>query len=211
MAIVNAQKIEYDFDYGWKHDYEVFPANDIGLCAKHQPGFYAWYLQLPHINIDENILKAYADVFACKQFDITAEAHLGEKYSGSVLRDGMEIRSPSVLASVFSTVSAVFSPPIYIGISVDIKKRLLRHRKAILDNLNVTAPSPAGSPVVSMDTNAESKNFGERIAGLLRSHSLLDLNHLYVKVIYQPQLGPNHLKEVEFFANRTFCPICGRK
>lgn len=205
----------YDFGYGERYCYQTLPADQLGRAAN-RPGLYAWYLRLPRsqLGIQPQEVGVFANLHASKRFSIVAEANLGEVYKGEIHRKVNLDDRPSANAELLAAVSAVFSPPIYIGISVRIRGRLLSHKRALDETLSSASSTVGvaadGSTDVN-DTDAESAKFGNRIGAILSEQGLRHTRWLFVKIVYADTLGGGKLSDVEYLVNRIFTPFGGRR
>ncbi len=203
--------VSYDFQYGDLHTYQVLRAPDIGFASE-EPGLYAWYLRVLPNTGSTDALASYTGVLAGKRLQVCARAHLGEEYRGDLDRTRPDRDSLPGLTGAIAAASAVFSPPIYIGISKGMRSRLQQHVRALEDTLARTNGGTGASqpPELAIDTTEESSVFGERIGDLLRTHGQTILP-LFVKIIYQPSIERAELRAAERFANRAFLPLFGRR
>ncbi len=213
-----ASRVSYNFGYGEVHEYSVVAAQDIERYSEELPGIYAWYFRLldrPGNTIDT--MKSFDSLFASKSLDFEAKGNLGERFQGSAKRTPyLRDRTPDYVNALLSATT-VFCPPLYIGISINIKRRLKTHYGTL--NSFLQRSSPASSPQTTlpatnldgpdMDTDIESNVFGERIASILKRNNILDPEQLYVKILYVPGATKRDLEKAELFVNRTFVPLCG--
>jgi hypothetical protein len=211
-------KVSYNFGYGELHEYSVVASQDIERFAEEVPGIYAWYFRLldrPGNPIDA--MKSFDGLFASKSLEFEVKGNLGEHFQGSAKRiPYMKERTPDYVSAVLSATT-VFCPPLYIGISIDIKRRLKTHYETLIDFLQ--RPSSTPSPSVSQtrvqsdesetDTDIESNVFGERIGSILKRNNVFDPEQLFVKILYVPGATKRDLEKAELFVNRSFVPLCG--
>lgn len=206
MADRRSAAVKYDFLYGKSFDYSVFPATNLEL-SEPLSGLYAWYFALPSRQTSQD-LDRYFELYGRRVLKVSAHAHFGEAFSGFVKRDEGRF-APCSLPELLATASVVFSPPLYLGISVNVQHRLREHAAALEAALQQRLPSvPSGE--IEPDTPAESSSFGERVGFLLRKHGVRDLSGLFVKAVYADGTRDS-LLEAEFFLNRTFTPVAGRR
>jgi hypothetical protein len=203
--------VTFDFRYGETLDFHLLSARDLDHARTDQ-GVYAWFLRLRKSNFSRQSLEAYSSVFAAKRLKGNIAAHLDERYegrlkrgSGDLLPHGDPDRDAMLLAS------AVFSPAVYIGISISIRSRLLKHRAALDEALSSRRKKAVAKVKAAMDSDDESGKFGQRIGWWLRSKSIRDTNGLFVKVIYLPGFAQSELRKVETYYNRVFIPLFGRR
>jgi hypothetical protein len=204
----STSSIIYDFQYGERHSYDVFPASDIDLRAQDRPGIYAWYMRILPSSRSSDDLSMYANVFSARVLDVQASAPLGELYLGTIQRVSPFAQTLPSFIPITSTATTVFSPPLYIGLSNTILSRLRQHKSALEQFLR--QPSRLTDPT-EIATDPEAASFAGRIAQLLLSNNLRSISPLFVKVIYSPSLTEAELQAVEYFVNRVYSPICGRR
>lgn len=214
MANPDPKQITYDFKYNETHSYHVFPARDIPLEAESNPGIYAWYIRVLGSATVSNDLEFYSNVFAARQLDIKAFAPLSEEYTGTLKRKSAFGEKPANFTNMIATASTIFAPPIYIGISNNVKTRLQAHLRALntaLASPFVAASNSADAIASPTDSDDESAKFGQRIGRILCDQNITDVNCLFVKVIYQSPPNNIERQHTENFVNRIFTPICGRR
>lgn len=214
MPRSGASQVVYDFDFNEEHKYAVVAARDIEQehFTEARAGLYAWYLRLPR-NPDPALdLASYSRVFGSKNFTLEARSVLGERYQGTATRQpGFDPASHPFVSSVL-TASTIFCPPVYIGISINIRQRLTLHLRRLNEALQSSESlPPTDDATEQQDTAGESSAFGHRMGYLLRSNGIRDVERLFVKIVYQPQASAADLKKAEYFVNRTFLPFCGRR
>ena len=217
-------EVTYDFPYGESHTHTALSAEDITNLDDGKPGLYAWYLRVLPKETAEDNLRCYGTIFGSKQYNIAMSAYLSENYEGnlSLIPAFDAVKSANI--SLLSTISTVFSPPIYVGIAKNTRERLMTHLRSLKKELiapgPATLPPPtplfaAGGPAPPvgppMDTDEESGFFGGRIAYLLKNEGVTDVRHLFVKVVFQDPDDGAERRAVEHFANRVFFPFCGRR
>lgn len=197
--------VVYDFGFGDTLAYEVLPYREIG-SAKATAGIYGWYLRAPD-GAAPNLAKLAA-VYSSKSLDTTAFGNLSERYTGVLTKAAVP---DAIIAhtSIASAALSIFAPPLYIGISSNIRMRLSQHEQALRNAL--------GSPIkntipadLELDTEAESSYFGERIGSAMKQAGYTHAGDLWVKIVYCPSSSRMDIREAETFVNRSFHPIFGR-
>ena len=132
--------------------------------------------------------------------------------------EGLDFSDPEMM-KIFKMTSVLFAPPLYIGKSTDLFMRLKTHtdelRRLISDKeiIQITFDN------VPNDTLEESTSFAKRIVAFLNSNLNKDNRRQYsitsfiIKVIKikSDNIGDKEIKDLEFFFNRTFKPILGKK
>jgi hypothetical protein len=201
----------YDFPYGETHSHIAVVAADISQLEDNKPGLYAWYVRVLPKETATTDLSCYGGFFGSKKYTVDLSASLGEQYQGKLKLNPAFDVSRAANVALLSTVTTVFSPPIYIGIAKNIRKRLLTHLDK-LEKALVTPPAAVLSPTpVDDDSDEESGYFGGRVGELLRELKVSDVRNLFVKIVYQPVDDLVQRRGVEHFVNRVFFPFCGRK
>lgn len=177
-----------------KKRFETYKAADVD-DAPEAPGFYAWYLRL---NSKDSFLD-YHEVFKDRSLTTRARGDLLEEYSGELSLQEVDLEMVNDF-SLLKEATAAFSPPLYIGITVDrtLKRRLKEHRKVLNDSIYGGVEDPG--------------EFGERIALVLNRGGNISVNDFFTRVI--PVENPEsrkQLQEIEYYLNRTYVPIYGKK
>lgn len=207
-------QITYDFDYGERFSYVVFRAADVELYSESRQGLYAWYARVLEKTDPLTNMTSYDKVFASRKMSVEAKGNLGEVYKGVVTKCSVLGGDVPGLYNAVSAASTVFCPPLYIGISNDVKGRLSQHLKSLEAVLRSVAPQDAGlesSNEEELDTEAESSVFGERVGKILRANGIANETLLFIKVIYTDNLSRADLRKTETYVNRVFVPMCGRR
>jgi len=208
---MSASTAQYDFGHGERHEYSVIAAQNIARDTEEKPGIYSWHYRLSHITpkrLDD--MKAYDRIYAAKSYDISAQGSLGEMLEGELTRSPFTDSRPPEFSQVALAAAAVFCPPLYIGISTNIKRRLQTHYDRLEEVLVQPSRFAIATSVQDDDSDEESGIFAERIGGLLKKNNVGDPGRLFVKVVYVPNATFRELQQAEFFVNRTFVPLCGR-
>ena len=205
--------VTYDFTRGEKFSYSVLSAADIDLFAQPKPGIYAWYLRVLPKN-DPALNMGYVDrVFASKRMNVEVSGNLGERYQGILTKDPSFSGDISSFHDTVLTASTIFCPPLYIGISKNIKNRLSQHFKS-LEAALLRSSNDDGDLILTnedIDEDAESNVFGERIGRVLRVNNIKTVAPLFIKVTYPDQVSNADLLKAESYVNRLYVPICGRR
>jgi len=202
---------EYNFGHGDRHEYSIIAAQDIDRFAEDTPGIYSWHCRLSYKSPDRSAdMKAYDRIYAAKSYDVSAQAPLGERLTGTMIRKPFTDNSVPEFSHATLAAAAVFCPSLYIGISTKIKGRLRTHYKHLTEVLSQSPNPMSASHNETDDTDEESGVFAERIGSLLRGNNIGDPGRLFVKIVYVPGATFRELQQAEFFVNRTFVPLCGR-
>src|SRR4051794_1140470 len=117
MPATKVNEVVYDFSYGESHTHTVVAATDIDHLDDNKPGLYAWYVRVLPKETDVADLSFYGSFFGSKQYSVDLNAYLGEQYQGDLtMQPAFDATRPANMELV-STVTTVFSPPIYVGIA----------------------------------------------------------------------------------------------
>jgi hypothetical protein len=175
------------------------------------PGIYAWYL-----SADQNNFLDYYKVYKQKKVEVNIQGNLSELYVGDVKNTYYEkdFKDNGVDHDLCSMASLAFSPPLYIGISKNLQKRLKDHsselKKIFFGQIPLNTPPPVGK--TDFDTIVESRHFAQRIGHTIKSFSNININSLLIKTIEMDSTYLwTDLQKVERYLNRTYIPIYGRK
>jgi hypothetical protein len=205
-------EIVYDLKNGEKYTYNVFSARDIELLAEERTGIYSWHMRLhPKGSLTDNI-KSFCNVMASKSYDINFSSNLKDQFNGKATKKALEIDEEMDTDVLLSKVTAILCPPIYIGISKNIKSRLVTHKKALLDFLenNVALIEPNDKDVsYEDDSEAESSKFAQRVGKVLAKNGVINEAPLFIKAIYLDGISRKSLRQCESFVNRNFHPLFG--
>jgi hypothetical protein len=204
------REVVYDFQYGERYGCDLLAARDLAL-AREQPGLYAWYLRLQPHATSPDAIRAYIRLFTSKRLYVTAAGVLNESYEGSLERLPFDPASGEIPASMLAAATVMFSPPIYLGISKNVRTRLQQHLDALEGALREVEPMPMPAPQIEPDTFEESATFGQRAAALLKASRINDVSGLFVKVLYDGSIERRQLIGIEHLINRAFVPVCGRR
>lgn len=176
------------------------------------PGIYSWHLYCVPNNFTD-----YHGFYKSKKYKTSMKGFLQEKYTGDLYSKKIEFKKTVKEETLFKLASALFSPPLYIGITSKrtLKERLNEHKKSIEKSLNKIEKLYADKEISeeNLDSEFESKVLGDRIA---RSLSLLsekfNESNLFVKTIeINRDYDVESLKGIESILNRTINPILGRR
>ena len=175
------------------------------------PGIYAWYLMADKSNFFD-----YYKIYKQKKVEVIIEGNLKEKYNGEVrnIYHDKDFKDTGVDFDLCNLASLAFSPPLYIGISINLNKRIKDHanelQKIYYDQIALSAPTSLQK--TDFDTIVESRHFAQRIGFTIKSFPSIDLNSLFIKTIELPSgYSWATLQSVERYLNRTYIPIYGRK
>ena len=205
-------EVEFNFGFRKTASFAMLPATELASVEPVQ-GLYAWYLPFPS-NSNEESLATYSSVFQSSKLNIHAQGNFGQNFRGSIDQVNKEHSNlnESGLDLLFRT-SAVFMPPVYIGISSNLNSRLSCHYDAFLqafrNGINVLEQESATD--ADSDTSEESSIFGGRLADTMLTAGFTDFRHLFVKVAYDELITREQLKKTEFILNRIYRPILGRR
>lgn len=211
-----ANVLNYSFPYGEKHVYTVVAATDIDQ-VKDTPGLYAWYVRVLPTEASVADLKGYGDLFRSKEYHVEVRATLGERHEGKLEMSTAFDAARPTNASLISSVTTIFAPPVYVGISKTIRSRLAKHLGKLIEALHAPPPPATAAPSATAvaapaaDSDSESGHFGTRIGALLRTHGFKDQRNLFVRIVYHDIGLPEERRGAEHYANRVFFPLLGRR
>ncbi|VTR49125.1 hypothetical protein [Sphingobacterium thalpophilum] len=175
------------------------------------PGIYAWYLIA-----DQPDMSEYHKVFKQKSIKISVEGNLSEGYVGRAKAtfNQKHFTDLSIDRELCKIASMAFSPPLYIGISSNLNKRLSQHAKELTDiyydKVKLVNPSPVRK--TEFDTIIESQHFAQRIGYSIKSFRSIQLGSLLIRTIEMPkEYTWQDLQGVEKYLNRIYTPLYGRK
>jgi hypothetical protein len=191
---------------------------ELGLAALNDldsipssPGWYAW-IYIPS-SLSNDALKLYrhakveAEVSGIFNLSFAGNLEsLGEEPSLPPLRQGKMNALLATLRSLF----LAFAPPLYIGMSSNLKTRLLTHRRKLQDFHGVgrAEEDEATKEQPASDTEKESQYFGARIALAMRELKLSP-DDLFVKFVVSN--STEQLRPVESLLNYSLTPNYGRR
>lgn len=204
--------VEFNFGFRKTAAFTMLPAADLASVEPVQ-GLYAWFLPFPSSSNEES-LAAYSSVFQSSKLNVHARGNFGQDFLGNIDQVNKEHSNldQSGQDLLFRT-SAVFMPPVYIGISSNLRSRLSCHYDAFLKAFRngVDAGEQEFTSDVESDTVKESSIFGGRLADTMLSAGFTDFRHLFVKVVYDELITREQLQKTEFILNRIYRPILGRR
>lgn len=175
------------------------------------PGIYAWYLKMDSANSDD-----YFKIYKQKKVSVNVKGHLKESYSGEVrhIYNPIDYVNPGLDFDLCEIASLAFSPPLYIGISKNLKSRLKDHARELHDIYfnKVKLATPPALGKTDFDTIVESAHFAQRVGHSISSFNKINLSALVIKTIEMPATYVwDDLQKVEKYLNRTYNPVYGRK
>lgn len=184
-------------------------------------GLYAWYF-FPK-NATKMDFRNFSQVLNNKNLFGEISSNFQEKYNAnlnSVSNDKHCVDmnyNPDVEKAIIAS-SILFTPPIYIGRSEDLKVRLEEHDKNLRESLMArTKFDLEDLKSEDIDTEKESKNFGERVSNyivdqLKGNDSFDNLNFIAIAIQFHSEnIKKEDIIKMEYFLNRTIKPIFGVK
>lgn len=161
------------------------------------PGIYAWYLSIQN----ERSQQDYHKVFKSRSLSTKSVSDLNESYVGDLELKDVELKTVSDFP-LLQKATRIFSPPIYIGITVEqtLPDRLGQHRRAINDAIDLN------------DEDLDQSIFGHRIGQVLQELPSLSISSFFVRVLPLSNLSSQQqVREVEAYLNRTYVPFYGKR
>jgi len=187
-------------------DTKTYRTNQISEIPK-SLGIYAWFLAYDY-NTDHN---DYHDVFKSSIITSTVEGIFKDVYTGPIKQQAFSFDENIVFSSFLNEVISLFCPPVYIGISSNLRNRLSTHRDE-LNSLLYSEEAFKYNENAKIDSDGESYNFAIRLARVLRSVDSIGLRNLRIKVIEAGEgMKRDEVFAIEKYLNRTYTPIYGRK
>ena len=177
--------------------------NELHL-APARPGLYAWYAA-PNPGAS---LQDYHGIYKSRTLNAFISGNLKEQYEGTLYAKALSYPSSEDRALLEAAAEA-FSPPLYIGVSSDLRNRLSTHSEMLKDAMYTAELSESPNEQVQSDTNEESASFAARMSLYARDTSL-GVTAFHVRMIVLPEGYARHkLLSVETFLNRTYTPHYG--
>lgn len=208
----------YELLLALESEFNTIPENSLGL--------YSWYF-FPDPPIDA-VIKPYNQFFRSKEYSATVKNVLKEEYFGNLkgkhLFEDNKFESYDFTnknSSIYLKLATIFfSPPIYIGRSIDLKKRLKTHLD-ILRNILNTGEFENSYKIYDqsisdeeIDNENESNCFANRIGKIIseidKDSDFFKISNFFVKVIiFKENIPDEDLNKIEYFLNRTYNPLAG--
>lgn len=203
-----SSEVQYDFGFGDRFAHTVVPFRKLS-SVKALPGIYAWFLRAVDGSFAE--WQKINSVYSSRELRVNAVGSLGEVYSGSLEKVPFEAQEEEFLSGMTDSIAA-FTTPLYIGISVNVLRRLTEHQRSFDSSFHgPPIGGLMGEGRVDSDTEEESNVFGVRLATSLREAGITHTSNIFLKVVYLPEAEKRNLLCVEALLNRTFHPPLGRK
>lgn len=194
--------------------------NDFGNHPN-KPGLYSW-----HVHLRGNSKLHLSHLFQSYQSDEYKAVMNGRfemAYSGVLTNQSeMEFKDGIADEKILKICSALFAPPIYIGLSyAGVRNRLEQHIKAFNSykshiNLNdiETPLDRENDGRLNVDSEEESNIFGVRLAKIFAlKKNGLSTNDIFIKsVTFDEEFeDTKFLYDIERYLNKTYCPLLGIK
>lgn len=195
--------------FGGLPEFQVayYSINEIETIEDGLAGYYSW------IYIPETKEKISVGVVKKRNIISTVKEGFSNNYHGELVRRDLEecaIDNEDQFLK-FQELMFAFSAPLYIGISSNLRSRLQRHKRQLAEcyeTLEAMGPETGFQSIDpgDLDTDIESKCFGQRIAKILQTEGL-HLDELYIKCVRSE--GGDDLKSNETILNRIYAPPYG--
>jgi hypothetical protein len=204
---------QFDFGFGEQYAHAVVPYRAIETEMPSIPGLYSWHFRLPRGRADA-AMPFLASLFQTEELDVSVRANMRQRWSGVLRSETDAFGNPlsTALAAAFFAVAY----PLYIGISVDLKKRLKTHKEQ-LELYKEQIPTFPWSSSPS-DTDEESACFGSRLGEVFRRSRYFETEWLYVKYVSIDlddgrgrEEVMSDLRAAETTCNTLFHPVFGRR
>lgn len=204
---------QFDFGFGERYSYTVIPYRALETEAPARPGLYSWHFRLPSGSA-EKATPFLSSLFLTEELEVSVRANMRQRWSGALLSEtnAFEQGHSAALAAAFFAVAY----PLYIGISVDLRRRLKTHKEQLEIYKDKIPPFPWSSP--PSDTDEESACFGSRVGEVFRGARYFETEWLYVKFVSTDLADGRGLEDVmsdlrvaETTCNTLFHPVFGRR
>mgnify|MGYP005855346677 CR=1 FL=1 len=171
-------------------------------------GIYSWHLYFR----ESTHLNEYHERHNNKKYKANISGSFGEKIIGDLYSRRKFSRKSVEKERFLVDLTMSLAPPLYIGISNNLKRRLLDHAEYlklfVYGEITKTKSKLARKDI---DTEIESTFFAGRLGSAMKDLHSINLNNLYVKIFeFENDISKKDLLEIEFFLNRTYKPIYGR-
>lgn len=178
------------------------------------PGIYSW-----HFSFEAGALLSYHQVFKLKKLNVQSKGVLGERFVGYIFSDKSKSieEIDCIDEELLQYATQNFCPPIYIGISNDLQKRLSTHFEKLRTILHTADANNEERDNLSLeevyyDTDVESEFFAKRIASVLRKVNHKRLSNFFIKTVeVEKTIGRAELLKVEKILNHTYTPLYGKR
>jgi len=173
-------------------------------------GWYAWFYIPSSLNPEHFQLYRHTRVDSTVTgiFNLTFEGRLKSRGGDAVTGSGL--KKPQTSLELLRSLFLAFAPPLYVGISKGLRRRLKAHRKTLSEFM--AGAGAAGElktgTSVEPDTERESQFFGARIGAALRTLRI-SADDLHVKCVLAET--PSEMKEIEQVLNYALTPHYGRR
>lgn len=218
-------QVDIQFLGGERYAYGIVPYRRLEMDLPAKPGLYSWHFRIP--KKDPESASAFLHrLFVNSKIDVTATSNLRQSWSGGLQSDVEPFKDlgSTALADFFFALAY----PVYIGISQDLSRRLVAHKKElntwrVAEGWNFTN---AEEQAIISDTAEESRTFGRRLGAIFREAQFTGTDWLYVKH-YTPtqchlsnkcassavclQSTMAELRKAEWTFNTLFHPALGRR
>lgn len=182
---------------------EYFSYNELD-SVRPDVGWYCWgYAPTNSDTVKEGVSNLkYLSAEVGKNFGITYSGDLerADKLNKNDLKD--------IDNEVLTRVMIAFSPPLYLGISKNLKDRLNIHKRKLEEYLLSPSDSLKYLDGCDADTPEESTYFGYRIGRALVENET-EPDDLFVRCIYNDDY--EMVRMIEKVLNRIFTPVYGRR
>lgn len=196
-------------------EFKEIQIKEIDKLEDRMHGIYVWYLKPKRLD-DNKILKLYE---AFNKFEIKLSGNtvfnnyskFGDYFNGKLIRNEANTDLLNKIGSLDKEFVISFlklNPlPLYIGRSVNIKKRLNQHYNGYLQATSINFLATMINEFDD-DSDEESSYFGMRLAKLNKDKWFND-NEMSISYFSKSELNYDSIKGIEFFLNRLYKPILG--
>lgn len=205
---------------------------DVSSEAPEGPGLYAWYGNLHYGSADlrdaaafRRLLDRHSQRYALADLPVVIRGPFGRSWSGSAHSEsatgvlsqpsGLQEVSESesdrkAMADLLMSLAPMFSAPLYVGVSKNVKHRLGTHQRHIVARLD----SSEADVDAASSRDAE---FADRVvgAGFSPSHLTVVVRELIVEAEDETETAVQRARRLveaaEWYLNRWFTPVFGRR
>jgi hypothetical protein len=169
-------------------------------------GLYGWFVSFT----SNTRYEEYNSIFKSKSITSRVEEGFNNVYQGDIGQENNNLNKRVGFSKMLNRCTKLMCPPIYIGISSNLRKRLSTHKRKLNQYLH-SKKDFEYKKNVSPDTDEESANFALRVGSEIEKYDTIRPANLWVKVVESNgELDRKEVLRIEYFANRTFNPIYGK-
>lgn len=228
--MIHHDSLKFPFE-NYTYDHLTIPYQDIESSdVPNVPGLYSWFVRLKP-QTPEGDLDFIAKLLARTNMQATVEGGLRLRYKGQLTKEGAEAGKLSDLLHFAADAVFALPYPLYIGMSMTLRSRLIQHKNALEASVRPTPKPGRGASEscgdIESDTIEESGSFGERLGLEWAARGRIAFDILYVKAVIPVKCRDQsrcmgcdvecesttrkELLAAEYFLNSVFNPVFGRR